>query len=267
VNVATFLAILLFVGAAGIAAVMYRRSKIVVQEGHTGLLYRDGRLVRELPPGGYFEPVLFTERHLRLVPTTPCAEGPFMVEAMSQDRFAFRISVAVIAEITEPRAWAAHNPIGARAFPPAGFGAQFPLLSNSLPALVAANVARHPLDALLAKPDLAIEGLAAELAAYVPGGRVTQALVTAIVLPPELRKMLSEVERARLEGLASLERARGEQAAMRALANAARLLDNNPNLAQLRLLQVMENAKGQKSFVLGGPRSHPSPLLADGAEE
>ena len=63
--------------------------------------------------------------------------------------------------------------------------------------------------------------------------------------------MFTEVERARREGLASLERAKSEQASLRALANAARNMAGNPQLAQLKMLQVMENAKGAKTFVLG----------------
>ena len=107
------------------------------------------------------------------------------------------------------------------------------------------------LEDLLGTPALAVEGLESALAPYLPGAEASEIIVTALILPPEIRKMLSEVERARLEGQAALERARAEQAAMRALANAARLLDNNPNLARLRMLQVMESAKGQKNFVLG----------------
>ena len=42
---------------------------------------------------------------------------------------------------------------------------------------------------------------------------------------------------ARLRGAAALEAARAETAALRALANGARLLDEHPALAQLRLVQ------------------------------
>lgn len=69
--------------------------------------------------------------------------------------------------------------------------------------------------------------------------------------------MFTEAERARREGLAALERARSEQAALRVLANAARNLAGNPELAQLRLWQTMENAKGAKTFVLGDPPGLP----------
>ena len=76
-------------------------------------------------------------------------------------------------------------------------------------------------------------------------------LVTSITLPPETRKMFTEVERSKIEAEAALERARGEQASLRALANAARLIQNNPALANLRLLQTMEQTPGAKTFVLG----------------
>jgi len=63
--------------------------------------------------------------------------------------------------------------------------------------------------------------------------------------------MFTEVERSRVEAEAALERARGEQAALRALANAARLIKDNPALANLRFLQTLETATGAKTFVIG----------------
>jgi hypothetical protein len=45
------------------------------------------------------------------------------------------------------------------------------------------------------------------------------------------------------EGRAALERARGESAALRNLANAARVLEGNPELLNLRLLQSITSAQ------------------------
>ena len=59
-----------------------------------------------------------------------------------------------------------------------------------------------------------------------------------IVMPTELRNAaLSEIL-ARAESRASLERARGETAALRSLLNAARLAEDHPALLQLRALQT-----------------------------
>jgi hypothetical protein len=60
------------------------------------------------------------------------------------------------------------------------------------------------------------------------------------MVPGELRLAALRVVTARQEGLAALERARGETAALRSLANAARLADDNPALITLRTLRAIE---------------------------
>jgi len=62
--------------------------------------------------------------------------------------------------------------------------------------------------------------------------------------------VFSQVVRARHEGLAALERARGESAALRNLANAASLIEQRPALMQLRILQAIGQASGN-TLVLG----------------
>ena len=42
-------------------------------------------------------------------------------------------------------------------------------------------------------------------------------------------------------------------AALRVLANAARLVSDNPALANLRLLQAIESSKGATTIVIGNP--------------
>ena len=74
-----------------------------------------------------------------------------------------------------------------------------------------------------------------------------------VMLPADLRKAFNDVIKARNEGLATLERARAESAAMRNLANAARLLDNNPSLMKLRALQAYEDGGGNKLTITGSP--------------
>lgn len=72
-----------------------------------------------------------------------------------------------------------------------------------------------------------------------------------VMLPGELRKAFAEAIKVRKEGVAALERARAESAALRNLANAAKVLDNNPGLMNLRVLQTVANAKDGQSFVFG----------------
>jgi hypothetical protein len=73
-----------------------------------------------------------------------------------------------------------------------------------------------------------------------------------VMVPAELRRAYASVVTARHEGAATLERARGETAALRNLANAGRLLDDHPGLLSLRLVQEL-GAGGGNTLVLGLP--------------
>lgn len=86
----------------------------------------------------------------------------------------------------------------------------------------------------------------------VLGVELIQADVKDLTLPGELKKLFTQVTKARQEGLAALERARGETAALRNLANAARLVSDTPALLQLRLLQVV-GEQPSNTVVVGFP--------------
>src|SRR6185437_7216615 len=75
-----------------------------------------------------------------------------------------------------------------------------------------------------------------------------------VMFPAELKRAFAEVLKAKQEGQAALERARGESAALRNLANAARVLEGNPALMNLRLMQSLSSAQSAGStLVLGVP--------------
>src|SRR5258705_13151373 len=71
-----------------------------------------------------------------------------------------------------------------------------------------------------------------------------------VMFRAELKRAFGEVLKARQEGQAALERARGESAALRNLANAARLIEGQPALATLRFLQMLEASNGGQTFVM-----------------
>ena len=75
-----------------------------------------------------------------------------------------------------------------------------------------------------------------------------------VMLPPDLKRAFAETLKAKQEGQAALERARGESAALRNLANAARVLEGNPALMNLRLVQSITAAQGAgHTLVFGMP--------------
>ena len=81
-----------------------------------------------------------------------------------------------------------------------------------------------------------------------------------IMFPGKLKEMFAQVVNARKEGLAALEKAKGETAALRNLANAAKMMEGNPNLMQLRLVQALGETSGN-TLILGMPsQSMPVPV-------
>jgi regulator of protease activity HflC (stomatin/prohibitin superfamily) len=115
-------------------------------------------------------------------------------------------------------------------------------------------VARRTLGELVAaREDLAAELLAAVAPRALGVGVEVQRVELRDVTPPgEVRRALLAVQTARQDGLAALERARGETAALRALANGARTLAENPALVQLRAAQVVADAGGEIVLRLDG---------------
>jgi regulator of protease activity HflC (stomatin/prohibitin superfamily) len=84
------------------------------------------------------------------------------------------------------------------------------------------------------------------------GLKLISADIKDIMFPGEMKKAFAQVVKAQKEGQAALEKARGETAALRSLANAARMMDDNPNLLQLRALQALADSGGN-TLVLGLP--------------
>lgn len=242
-----------------IAYVAVRSKTLAVPEGHQGLLYRSGKFDRSLPTGlNRWMDWMGTSEAI-VVPLLPLAEAPIVGEVISADKFAFRYTVTPVVRITDARACheaAPRVPTQFQFSQP-----RFPLLSAGAQSILAEHFASLTIDEIATDASRGMAELCERMVPYLQGAEVERLLVTSIKLPPEVRKMFTEVERARRDGLASLERARAEQAALRALANAARALEGNPGLTQLRLLQAMDTAKGQKTFVFGAGDSIGVPVV------
>jgi regulator of protease activity HflC (stomatin/prohibitin superfamily) len=79
-----------------------------------------------------------------------------------------------------------------------------------------------------------------------------------LMVPGELKRLFAGVVAARKEGEASLERVRAETAALRSLANAGRMVEDNPGLLQLRMLQQVGGSTGN-TVLLSMPDGHGGP--------
>jgi len=72
-----------------------------------------------------------------------------------------------------------------------------------------------------------------------------------VTFPTPIKQVFAQVVEARKAAQATVERARGETAVLRHLANAARMLESNPALVTMKTLQAMGN--GKNTIVLGAP--------------
>jgi regulator of protease activity HflC (stomatin/prohibitin superfamily) len=74
-------------------------------------------------------------------------------------------------------------------------------------------------------------------------------VVRDIMLPGALKSAFQAEITARQEARAELERARGEAAVLRSMANTAQLLEKSPQLIQLKLLQTLAATSGNTIVV------------------
>ena len=223
--------------AAKIIRTRYRR-EFIVSEGFAGLLYHEGKLSETLAAGRHVR----WGKHYRLVPvdvrkTLLAVAGQ---EVLSADNVGVKLSVVLTMQIVD----AAKSALSA--------DNHTAHIYSAAQTAIRAIVAGVTMDALLTQR----VGIGAQLRALVApqaeavGVEIHAAEVRDVMLPGELRKAFSETLKAKQEGQAALERARGESAALRNLANAARLIESQPALATLRFLQTLGNANANQMLVM-----------------
>jgi regulator of protease activity HflC (stomatin/prohibitin superfamily) len=118
-----------------------------------------------------------------------------------------------------------------------------------------ATVGTRMLDALLADKDAVARELLANLAARVAefGVAVRSIGLRDLILPGEMKELFNRVIAAEKEAQANLIKRREETAAIRSQANTARLLAENPVLARMKELELLQEvlARTNATFVLG----------------
>lgn len=210
-----------------------------------GAVYVDGGFERLLEPGRHRLLRLGRQIHVMPLSLTPTylATGP--VEVITADGLPIRLSATVIYRIVDAELALQHS-----AYEAVRLAASQALLTLA---------SKHRLEALLARAEPFDDALLAAADGLAGPARIERMALASVVLPPEMRRSVTEVERARMDGLAALERARGEHAALRSLANAARMLKDNPDLMNLRLLQAVGAAGKGATIMVGEGALTPRP--------
>ena len=239
--------------------VLYRVAKALIEtitvfEGQSALRYRKGRLVDMLGPGRYR--IYRRTTKLELVDLRPSILTINGQEIVTSDGATLKLTLAAVYRVTDPKL--ARNE--QQSFEE--------LLYLELQLALRSLIAQKTVDDLLeSRGSLggeltnAVSPKAAEL-----GVELLSADLKDVSLPGELRSAFAQTVQARKAGQAALERARGESAALRSLANAAKMLADRPELMQLRLLQQLESLSGN-TLVFGMPLEGPALQRAGGKPE
>ena len=205
---------------------------VTVMEYQRGLLYKKGRYTKTLDPGSYWISSTFS----LVVPVD--IRSQFITipgqDVISADGVTVKISLAAEYQVVDP-SLAINKTLAFQAN-----------LYLHLQMALREIVGKEKIDALL-ENRVGLSGKLMELGfpkAEQMGVKLVSVDVKDIALAGEMKKAFAQVVKAQKEAQAALERARGETAALRSLANAARMMDDNPNLLQLRALQALADSSG-----------------------
>jgi len=220
---------------------------IIVYEYQKGLRYSKGRYTGTLDPGQYW--ILPTFSSIVPVDVRPEFITIQGQDVLSADGVTLKVSLAAEFQVVDPNL-AVNKTANFRT-------ALYLTLQMALREIVGGE----KIDALLENRAQVSTKLVELTSAKAQefGLKLISADVKDIMFPGEMKKAFSQVVKAQKEGQAALERARGETAALRNLANAARVMEDNPNLLQLRALQSLSDSSGN-TLVLGLP-GNPVPLV------
>ena len=217
-----------------------------VLEYQRGLLYVNGRFERVLDPGRYAfwtrvaEPVAIRVIDMRRQQLQVAGQ-----ELLTADKVTLRLSLVVDYAPTDPET-APHTIANAEA-------ALYALAQLALRELVASVT----LDQLLEGRDAITAFLKTRTSveALRFGVRVVEIGVKDVILPGEMKLLLNRVIEAEKQAMANVILRREEAAATRTMANAAKVMADNPVLLRLKELEAVERIAGRVGEVklsLGG---------------
>lgn len=233
------------------AIILYRRNikKHVVFEYERGLLYVNGRFKKVLAPGKFLclaKRSIITKVDIR--PRFRVIKGQ---EVLTSDGITVKLAVATEYEIKDPGV--AINEIAC--------------YEDALHTTVQLNL-RRLINVRTAEELLTIKGEIGKKLSESSGPEIERfglnlksAELKDIMFPGELKDVFSLELKARKQGLACLEKARAESAALRSLANATKIFKDNPGLVQLRTLQALNESDGS-SLILNMSSSEVVPLMS-----
>ncbi|ABX03164.1 MAG TPA: slipin family protein [Herpetosiphon sp.] len=203
----------------------------IIYEHERGLLYKHGKFQRVLEPGKYR--FLRNAYQISKIDVRPSSLSLSGQEMFSADLISVKLNLLANFQIDQPDRWT-HSHISAQT-----------VVYNELQVALREVIAGYTLDQLLADRSM----IAPQILALVQpkanelGASIQTIQIKDFSLPAELKRAALQQAKVQRETAAALEQARGEQAVLRSLANAARMLERNPALMNLRVLQALDSNK------------------------
>lgn len=248
--------ILIFIfGLIGVIAVIkwinHKFHDVIVYSFQRGLHYKDGKLVAVLEAGRYkidrkretITPVEMRDQVLHVVNQ----------ELICADSFSIRLSASVVYQVTDAQ----------KAFAETRNPSELLYLDTQL--IMRELIAGMKVEEVVAQRNDISQKLHDELKprGAAIGIAILRAGVRDITMPADVKKIYTQVAAAEKAAQAQLAKSRAETASLRALANAAKLIETNPNLLALRSLQSISEltASTGNTIVLGVP----SPMVPIGS--
>jgi regulator of protease activity HflC (stomatin/prohibitin superfamily) len=228
--------------------------RATIHDYERGLRYQNGTFVGLLDAGSHL--YLRPTTEIRVVDIRPGSTTIGGQEVLTSDGVAVKVSLVVRSVVGDPVAMlTGDRDAMTTLYLAVQLGLREVVARQSIEEVLAARTTLGPEIAEL------VAGRMAGLGIEVLGVDVRDVMV-----PSELKRAFSAVVAARREGAASLERARGETAALRGLANAGRLVADNPGLLSLRVVQELSAGGNTVMIGLGdgvaGAGTGPGPLAA-----
>lgn len=235
-------AIVALVIIAFLAFKLVRVRQVIIYEYQRGLRYKKGRYVTTLTPGRYWiNSLSSTILHVDIRPEFITIQGQ---DVLSSDGVSLKVSLAAEFQVVDPNnAINKNNNFRTALYLTLQMSLREIVGTEKIDALVENRAGISSKLMELGSPKAADFGL-----------NLLSADVKDIMFSGEMKKAFAHVVKAQKEGQAALERARGETAALRNLANAARMMDDNPNLLHLRALQALADSTGN-TLVFGMPNT------------
>jgi len=226
----------------------YSRGVITVYEYERGLLYRGGRLEKVLEAGRHrIWP--FSHAKIEVVDVRRASAQIANQKLLTSDQITVTLNIVADYEIVD---------VAAAVHKVANYQTQL-YEDTQLAArnVVGASTVDELLENRLAINAQLLEAVAPLAAEY--GLRVPAVAIKDVVLAPKVRDLLMKEAEAKRVASAMLIGAREEVAAMRALANAARMAQENPALLRLRELEVARSlaSNAGNTLVMGLDASTP----------